>query len=157
VHILAAMSIVCGAWFQPIPGWLQPQSAAATLDQGRGAQIESWVATFRVSPQYGISRRFPSDGIYISVNLVRPPAFGTAWRVSTVQLPLRLRNAEKNLPFEDPKFKMYRFIGRYRRQYNVHVQVIVRHPMRSVLARAEAELGRLVLPRWVPVASRCHG
>jgi hypothetical protein len=52
---------------------------------------------------------------------------------------------------------MYRFIGRYRHQYNVDVQVIVRHPTRGILARAEAELGRLVLPLWSPVASRCRG
>jgi hypothetical protein len=154
VHALAALSIVCGAWFQPSPGWYQPAPAGATLDATNGMQVESWTANFHVSERYGISRGFPRNGIYISVNLVRPPAYGSAW-LPSLRFPLRLRNAKKTPSFKPPTLTLYRFRGRHQHQYNVDVQVIVGRDTARARARAEAELRRLVLPRWLPTPSSC--
>jgi hypothetical protein len=154
VHLLAALSIVCGGWFQPSAGWYQPARTAATFDRAHGAQVESWAANFRVSQRYGISLRFPAVGIYISVNLVRPPAYGSVWRPS-LHFPLLLSGATKNPSFKPPKLTMYRFRGRFDHQYNVDIQVIIARDTARVRANAEAELRRLILPRWIPTPSRC--
>ena len=155
MNLFAALSIVCAAWFEPSAGWHQPARVAATFSPSTGAQAESWAATFPVSARYGISRGFPVSGVYISVNLVRPPAYGSVWR-SALRFPLRLRDATKNPSFKAPRLTTYRFVGRFRHQYNVDVQVIVaRNVGAAVLARAQAELRRLTLPRWIPVPSRC--
>ena len=154
MHLFAALSIVCASWFQPTTGWYQPDRAAVTLDEAAGAQVESWVANFRVSRRYGISRGFPTDGVYISVNLVRPPAYGSVWR-PTLRFPLRLSEATKNPSFKPPNLTMYRFTGRFHRDYNVDIQVILKRDTGLVRRKAQAELGRLMLPRWVPTPSRC--
>jgi hypothetical protein len=125
-----------------------------TLDQATGAQVESWVANFHVSRRYGISRGFPADGIYISVNLVRPPAPGSVWRPS-LRFPLRLSEATKNPSFKPPDLTLYRLTGRYRRDYNVGIQVVVKRDTPLIRAKSQAELGRLILPRWVPTPTHC--
>ena len=154
MNFLAALSIVCAGWFQPTGGWYQPARAAVTLDKGAGAPVESWVANFHVSRRYGISRGFPADGVYISVNLVRPPALGSVWRPS-LGFPLRLSAATRSPSFKPPDLTLYSLTGRFRREYNVAIQVIVKRDTRLVRANAQAELGRLLLPRWVPTPSRC--
>jgi hypothetical protein len=159
VHLLAALSIVCGSWFQPSTGWYQPARAGTTLDRANGAQVESWAANFLVSQRYGISRGFPANGIYISVNLVRPPAYGSVW-LRRLHFPLLLSNATKKPLFTPPTFRrptltLYRFKGRLHHQYNVDVQVIIARDTARVRAKAERELRRLILPRWLPTPSRC--
>jgi hypothetical protein len=154
VHLLAALSIVCGGWFQPSAGWYQAARTGATFDRANGAQVESWVANFRVSQRYGISRGFPAGGIYVGVNLVRPPAYGSVW-LPSLHVPLRLSDATKNPSFKPPRLTLYQFRGRHQHQYNVDVQVIIRRDTARVRANAEAELRRLMLPRWLPTPSHC--
>jgi hypothetical protein len=116
--------------------------------------VESWVANFHVSRRYGISRGFPAGGVYISVNLVRPPAYGSVWR-PRLRFPLRLSEAKKNPSFKPPNLTMYWLTGRFHRDYNVAIQVIIRKDAPLIRAEAQAELKRLILPRWVPTPSRC--
>jgi hypothetical protein len=155
VHLLAIAAIVCGAWFQSLPlGWHQSRPVAAIISSRAGAQVDSWAANFYVSSRYGISRGVPRDAVYINVNLVRPPAADNSWLSPTLRLPLRLRDAGVGA-FEDPRFTMYRFLARHRDQYDVDVQVVLRHPTKKALRKAEIVLRGLVLPRWIPVPRRC--
>lgn len=155
MHVLATAAIVCGASFHPLPaGWQRSQLAGSVFARG-GAQVYAWAASFRPSPRYGVSRDFPSEGVYIGVNLIRPPAYGAVWLVPQLHLPLRLRRADVS-PFEGPRLTMYRFLGRYRSQYNVDVQVLFRRPSGRLLVKAQRALSALVLPRWTPVPDRCR-
>jgi hypothetical protein len=154
VHLVAALSIVCGGWFQPSAGWYQPARSGATFDRTNGAQVDSWVANFRVSRRYGISRGFPANGIYISVNLVRPPAYGADW-LPGLHFPLRLRDAKKNPSFKPPTLTLYRFRGRHQHEYNVDIQVVIARDTARLRTNAQAELRRLKLPTWLPTSSAC--
>jgi hypothetical protein len=157
MHLLLTGTIVCGAWFNPLPaGWDQAPPGADVLVPSHGAQVSSWAASFRPSPTYGVSRGFPKDGVYIGVSLIRPPAYGSTWLIPRMQLPLRLRFAEVG-PFEDRSLTMYRFVGRYGGQYNVDVRVLFRQSTRRLLRRAQFALNRLVFPPWVPRPRRCRG
>jgi hypothetical protein len=93
--------------------------------------------------------------VYIGVNLIRPPAYGSTWLIPRVRLPFRLRFAEIG-PFEDRRLTMYRFFGRYGGQYNVDVQVLFRQPTRALRRKAQFALNRLVFPAWVPRPRRCR-
>jgi hypothetical protein len=156
MHLLVTGAIVCGAWFNPLPaGWHQTRPVADLLFLRTGAQVSSWGANFQPSPTYGVSRGFPRNGVYIGVNLIRPPAYGNTWLILRVHLPLKLRFADIG-PFEDPHLTMYRFLGRYGSQYNVDARVLFRQPTRRLLQEAQLALNGLVLPRWVPKPMRCR-
>jgi hypothetical protein len=156
VRLLALTSIVCAAWFKPLPdGWHQSAPTATILHRGVSvSNTSSWAASFRPSPRYGISKNFPRDGVYVWVLLERPTR---RLGGDLLRLPLRLRDASIMTLEGALQHPEYRFEGRYHDQYEVMIGVDFGRakPTRRMFDTARTALHRLVFPRWVPAPERC--
>jgi hypothetical protein len=157
MHLLAAATIVCGAWFGGLPaGWQQSGLSVTRLSNGvTHSNAGSWAANFRSARRYGL-RRFPRDGVYVWVSLARPQRQLSG---NPLRVPLRLRDAKRLILEGTSNLPEYRFEGRYARRYQVVAGVDFGRPRptRRMTREAASVLRRIVFPRWLPKPDPCPG
>jgi len=144
------------ATFASAGGWDSGTSGAAKV-QPDGQQTWTWASTvpYRDEPfqfvPYKTLAALPPDGIVIDVQL-----FGPDQKQQPLRQPLRITTGDGPGSMEglQPGIGLYGTGGRMPGQdYDADVSVLFgrEHPTPDQLARANAELARLDLPRWPSV------
>lgn len=169
-RFLASFTVARGDFY---PGRVQPARFPATsgwhagssgpgANAASGEQTESFAATIRYAnapndlPPVRTVHRLGPNGILIWLGLSRdsrqlPPAFG-----HETPLPLRIdartifTNWEGNGDYS--RYGLYRQTAFRRGQYDLDLWIFfgAAHPSPTVIARAQTELDRVVLPGWPP-------
>ena len=140
------------ARFQPRHGWRTRTSGSAKL-LAQGAQTETWASTVRYRdpilqlPPRRTLTHLPRDGVIIHVDLSR--GWPTLREHSQGGWRIDRRRISTNFEGEPRQNGLYRaYIVRPRYNVDLWVYFGVPHPRRRVIARAQAELNAVSLPRW---------
>jgi hypothetical protein len=142
------------ARFSARPGWRVGTSGAGAIGPS-GAQTGSWAATvpyrdppFQLPPQATL-RLLPRNGILIWLGLWRDSRQSPGAMSRTNSLRIAPQKIFRNFEGMPPRYGLYRALVP-RRRYVLDLWVFFGrpHPARRVVARAQAELDAVRLPRW---------
>lgn len=140
------------ARFRRRPSWRIGTSGSSKL-LAQGAQTETWASTVRYRdpilqlPPRRTLVHLPRDGVVIHVDLSRSwPTLKEhtqgGWRIDSRQISTNVEGQ----PQQNGLYRAY--IVRPRYNVDIWVYFGVPHPSRRVIARAQAELNAVSLPRW---------